>query len=212
MREASPIGDELRSVTAETAKRHKASWMELGRYLFTIHKEKFYKAWGYLSFETYCRKELHMKEATAAKFLRSYSFLEKEEPAVLKKAFDVTETGAEIPHYESVNLLRLAKENKKMDSGDFAVLREAVLSEAREPKEVRSQVKKILDERMEDIRPGEIKERRRVSVIKRLITVLSAARRELESERLLPPYVLKQITDLAGKLEDQIRELSESNA
>ncbi len=37
----------LREKTAETAKRHKASWIQLGQYLFSIHKDKLYKAWGF---------------------------------------------------------------------------------------------------------------------------------------------------------------------
>src|SRR3989338_8674077 len=74
--------ESLRQKTQEAAKRHKASWIELGQFLLTIHKDKLYKEWGYLVFETYCKKELGIKETTAAKLLKSYSFLEKEEPTL----------------------------------------------------------------------------------------------------------------------------------
>ena len=57
----------LRQKTLETARRHKASWIELGQYLFSIQKDKLFKQWGFLSFETYCKKELDIKETTAAK-------------------------------------------------------------------------------------------------------------------------------------------------
>ncbi|MBU3759573.1 MAG: hypothetical protein FGM27_06540, partial [Candidatus Omnitrophica bacterium] len=56
--EIDTASDALRQKTIETAKRHKASWIELGQYLFTIHRDKAFKSWGFLSFETYCVKEL----------------------------------------------------------------------------------------------------------------------------------------------------------
>ena len=79
--------DELRVKTVEIAKKHKSSWIELGQHLFSIYKNKLFKEWGYQAFETYCRKELGIKETTASKLLKSYSFLEKEEPRIVKPEF-----------------------------------------------------------------------------------------------------------------------------
>ena len=196
--------ESLRQKTQEAAKRHKASWIELGQYLYAIQKDKLYKNWNYLSFETYCRKELHLKETTAAKLLKSYFFLEKVEPSLASPEKLMDEEGPKVvPHYESVNLLRLAKENKNLTSGDFADLRESVIQYAKEPKEVRAQVKKILSGR-EDKDPAEVRRARRNTAIRRLVTVLSGTKRELESEGLLPAYLIKQISELAAKLEDQL--------
>lgn len=196
--------DALRQKTQDAAKRHKASWIELGQYLFTIHKDKLYKEWGYLVFETYCKKELGIKETTAAKLLKSYSFLEKEEPSLASAEHFMEEDAPKaVPHYESVNLLRLAKENKNLTTGDFADLRESVIQHAKEPKEVRAQVKKLLSDR-EVKDPAEVRRTRRNAAIKRLVTMLSSTKRELESEGLLPAYLIKQISELAAKLEDQI--------
>ena len=72
--------DALRNKTLDAAKRHKASWIELGQYLYAIYKDKYYKDWGYLTFEAYCGKEINVKLSTASKLLKSYDFLEKEEP------------------------------------------------------------------------------------------------------------------------------------
>ncbi len=195
----------LRQKASEAAKKHKASWMQLGQYLFSIHKDKLYKAWSFLSFETYCFKELGIKQTTAAKLLKSYSFLEKEEPRFLRAPIEEEESAATLPNYESVNLLRLAKENKKIQPQDFAELREAVIEKGKEPKEVRAQVQKILLQH-EPKDPDKEKASRRNAAIKRLITTLSNTRRELESEGLLPAYLLKQITELSEKLQDQIEE------
>ncbi len=195
---------QLRQKTQDAAQRHKASWIELGQYLFTIHKDKLYKEWGYLVFETYCKKELGIKETTAAKLLKSYSFLEKEEPRLASSEhFMEDDAPKAVPHYESVNLLRLAKENKNLTTSDFADLRESVIQHAKEPKEVRAHVKKLLSER-EVKDPAEVRRTRRNAAIKRLVTMLSSTKRELESEGLLPAFLIKQINELAAKLEDQI--------
>ena len=199
-----PSTEALRKKTLETAQRHKASWIELGQYLFSIQKDKLYKNWGFLSFETYCRKELSIKETTAAKLLKSYFFLEKEEPRLADpERFTGEEAPGNVPHYESVNLLRLAKENKKLTTEDFSDLRQAVISEGREPKEVRAHVKKLLSER-EVKDPAVVRRERRNAAIKRLVTMLSNTRLELQSEGLLPDYLIKQINDLAAKLQDQL--------
>lgn len=196
--------DALRQKTLETAKRHKASWIELGQYLFSIHRDKSFKAWGFLSFETYCVKELGMKQMTATKLLKSYYFLEREEPRLADTSLiESSDPAAKVPNFESVNLLRLVKENEKLPPQDYAKVREAVIEKASEPKEVRAQVKKLLSEH-EVKDPGEAKQERRNAVIKRMITVISGAKRELEHEKLLPDYLIKQMNELLNKLQDQI--------
>ena len=70
----------------DAARGFKSSWMELGQYLFTVYRDKLFKEWWYLTFEAYTAKEIGIKQPTAMKLLRSYSFLEKEEPVFLKKS------------------------------------------------------------------------------------------------------------------------------
>ncbi len=196
--------DVLRQKTLETAKRHKASWIELGQYLFSIHKDKLYKAWSFLSFETYCVKELGMKQMTATKLLKSYYFLEREEPRLADPGLiENSDVAAKVPNFESVNLLRLVKENEKLPPQDYAKVREAVIEKASEPKEVRAQVKKLLSAH-ENKDAGEIRQERRNAAIKRVISVISGAKRELEHEKLLPEYLIKQMNELVSKLQDQI--------
>lgn len=197
----------LREKTLDAAKRHKASWIELGQYLYSIHKDKLYKAWGFLAFETYCKKELGIKESTAAKLLKSYLFLEKEEPKFVKPTFiKDEETAAAVPHYESVNLLRLAKQNQKITPGDYTALRKSVIDNAREPKEVRAQVRQVILSQAEAQDPAEVRRTKRNTAIKRLVTTLSNTSKELEREKLIPGYLVTQIQDLVAKLEDQIEE------
>jgi len=195
--------EELRVKAVEVAKKHKASWIELGQYLFSIYKNKLFKDWGYQQFETYCQKELSVKEATASKLIKSYSFLEKEEPRIVKAEFQEEETPRKIPDYEAVNLLRLAKQNKNITTEDFAELRQEVLNEGKEPKEIREKVKKILQAQEPKDTP-EAKDQKRSSVVKRLIGFLNSAKTQLEEDDLVPDYLLKQIEALAQKLTDQL--------
>ena len=195
----------LREKTAETAKRHKASWIQLGQYLFSIHRDKLYKSWGFLAFDSYCRKELHIKETTAAKLLKSYYFLEKEEPHIAKANYLEGESPSVVPDYESVNLLRLAKNNKNITPQEFAQIRSSVIQNGKEPKEVREQVKKLLsDQEIKD--PSEVRRTRRNAAIKRIVSVITMAKKELQNENLLPETLLKQMSQLVDKLQEQIEE------
>ncbi len=197
--------DSLREKVLEVAKRHKASWLELGQYLYTIYSDKFYKDWGYLSFETYCWKELALKQTTAMKLLKSYYFLEKEEPKILNELVTPDVRPKEIPNYESVNLLRLARENKSFTQEDYKDVRESVIGKVSEPKEVRAQVKRIATEKIEaEQDPKELRRSKRNTAIKKLITFIGNVKNELSSDRLVPDYLIKQMSELVAKLEDQL--------
>ncbi len=195
--------DELREKVLEVARRHKASWMELGQYLYTIQKNKMFKYWGYLEFDSYCMKELRIKPLTALKMMRSYQFLEREEPKVIESQSSGDESLRKIPSFEAVNILRLARKNKLLTTKDLEHIREDVLEVGKEPKEVRAHVRRLLSDR--DVKdPREVRKARRNSAIKRLISVLANTKKELENEHLLPAYLLKQIAELEKKLVDQI--------
>ena len=197
----------LRQETQNASKTFKSSWIKLGQYLFNIHRDKLYKDWGYLSFETYCMKEIGIKQTTAAKLLKSYYFLEQEEPKVVTERFQAEESPKKMPDYESVNLLRLAKENKKVAAEDLSALRHSVIEQGKEPKEVRAQIKKMI-EVSEEQSGGETDEEaraaKRKNSIQKLILTLRNYERNFEEEDLLPDSLIKQIDALVKKLEDQI--------
>ncbi|HOE68984.1 MAG TPA: hypothetical protein PK997_00620 [Candidatus Omnitrophota bacterium] len=195
--------DELRGKVVEVARKHKASWIELGQYLFSISKDRIFREWGYNTFEAYCVRELKIREATASKLLKSYSFLEREEPRMVKPEYTTEEEPRKIPDYEAVNLLRLAKQNKNIPVQEFAELRHEVLNEAREFRDVRAKVKAIVAERKPKDTP-EAREAKRSSAIRRLIGFLNGAKKQLKDEDLVPDHLLRQIEALAAKLEDQL--------
>src|SRR5487761_2441298 len=71
--------ESLRYQVLDAAKSFKSSWIQLGQFLFTVYKDKLYRDWAYQTFEAYCAKEIGIRQNTAIKLLKSYSFLEKEE-------------------------------------------------------------------------------------------------------------------------------------
>jgi len=195
----------LRERTLEQAKAHKASWIKLGQYLYTVYKDKIYKEWGFLAFDTYCGKELGIRQTTASKLLKSYYFLEKKEPQLVQSDFTESQNLSTVPNYESVNLLRLASNNKNLTEEDLDQIRENVIEKVKDPKEVRSQVKQLLESR-DDREPSEIRKQRRNTVIKRLTSTLISVSVELGQDKLLPDHLLKQMNELVEKLNDQIEE------
>lgn len=197
--------DSLRQKVQEVARQHKASWIQLGQYLFTVYKDKLYKTWGFLAFETYCIKELGLKQTTATKLLKSYDFLEKEEPRLTAFKPEDEDAPKVIPNYESVNLLRLAKENQKFTPKEFSNLREAVLDQGKEPKEIKAHVKQLLASH-DKPKTQEEKKIKSMTKVRRVVALLKGMKQDLENEDLVPDYLLKQIDALVSKLEDQLRD------
>jgi hypothetical protein len=136
--------ESFRYKVLESAKGFKSSWIELGQYLFTVYKDKLYKDWGYLTFEAYCAKEIGIRQATAVKLLKSYAFLETEEPQFLKRENIEDRQPKNIPSVDAVNSLRLAKSNEDISEKDYRELREDVLDDAKDDDEVKKKIKYIL--------------------------------------------------------------------
>ena len=144
--------ESLRYRVLESAKNFKTSWMELGQYLYSVYKDKLFRDWGYGTFEAYCAKEIGVRQQTAIKLLKSYYFLEKEEPEYLKRqSREETRSSdssgnqpSDIPSFESVNALRLAKQNEKISEKDYTKIRQEVLDKGQEVSEVKKKIKYLL--------------------------------------------------------------------
>jgi hypothetical protein len=87
----------------EQARNFKTSWIGLGQTLYSVHKDRMFKEWGYSTFEIYCKTEVGIHQQTAAKLLHSYYFLEKNESGFLKEVQDPETTVApkKIPTHEA---------------------------------------------------------------------------------------------------------------
>lgn len=78
------LTEDLRDHLIRNTKDFKRSWVELGRGLYTVYRDKLYYTWGYEKFDNYTESELGIRKPTALKMLKSYFFLEQEEPEYLK--------------------------------------------------------------------------------------------------------------------------------
>lgn len=185
------------------AKQFKTYWIELGRYLYTIWKDKLYKEWEYISFEAYCAKEIGIKHTTASKLLKSYYFLEKEEPEFLKPEYIEAHRPNDLPSLESVNLLRLARANKNLDEADYRTLRAKALERPHNVSDLRQTFRNFV-ESAQGIDPEEIHRKRRIANLRRLITLLRQVTKEAEFADMLPKSVLSEAARLVEKLEAEI--------
>ncbi|MFA6217595.1 MAG: hypothetical protein WDL87_08125 [Candidatus Omnitrophota bacterium] len=195
--------DSLRYQILENVKSFKTSWVDLGQALYSVWKDKMYKQWGYSSFDIYTAKEIGIKKDTAMKLLRSYYFLEKEEPTYLKKEYAENTEAAAMPSYDTINVLRLAKEKKVLDDDDYADLKKDVFQKGKGAGEVKKDLTAMIRQRNE-LAPEEAREQRRTTTIKRFLSTLRSLKDELESAKMLSAPLLKEANDLIKQLELEV--------
>ena len=192
----------LRYQILQNVKDFKTSWIELGQSLYTVWKDKLYKGWGYSTLEAYTSKEIGLKKQTALKLLRSYYFLEKEEPQYLSKEYAESADAGTMPTFEAVDVLRLAK-NKKLDTDDYADLRGKVFGGGKSAVEVKRDLTAIIKQR-EELEPEEARKRREAATVKRFLSTLKSLKRDIEILKLLPSGIVKEADQLIRKIESEI--------
>src|ERR1017187_9809424 len=99
--------EKLRGHIAQHAKDFKLSWVALGQGLYSVWRDKLYQSWDFDKFEDYVIRELGLKKPLALKLVKTYFFVEQDEPVYLKKEFAEARDTAAIPGYESLDILRL---------------------------------------------------------------------------------------------------------
>ncbi|MDP8265191.1 MAG: hypothetical protein P9M12_06930 [Candidatus Aceula lacicola] len=192
----------MRDLAIQSSKNFKKSWIDLGRVLYSIWRDKTYKEWGYQNFDTYVTKEVGIRKATSLKLLKSYYFLEKEEPLYVDKEYADNADAAKIPSYEAVDVLRQAKD-KNINHEDYQSLKEKVFLKGKDSKEVRKDLTLFMRER-EELDPEEAWQKRKQTNIKRFVGTLKSLKREMEDSKILPAQIAKEVNSLIAKLEDQL--------
>jgi hypothetical protein len=192
----------MRDVALQASKGFKSSWVELGRVLYSIWKDKLYKEWDYQQFDIYVSKELGIRKQTSLKLLRSYYFLEKEEPMYLQKEYADDADAAEIPSYEAVDVLRLAK-SKNIGDDDYAKLKENLFVKGKDSKEIKKDLTAIMRQR-EELDPQEAWQKRKETNIRRFIGTLRSLKREMDETKILPAAMAQEVNSLIKKLESQL--------
>jgi len=193
----------LRYHILDSAKNFKLSWIELGRSLYAVWRDKMYKSWGYSEFDTYTAKEIGIKKPTAMKLLKSYYFIEKEEPQLLKNDSSSSQDVAAIPNYEAVDVLRMAKEKKGLGEDDYERIKKEVFQGGRDFREVKKDLTALIRQRDESS-PADAWEKKRLAAIKRCLGTLKSLKEEIKVSKILSAKIIDEIASLITKIEEQI--------
>jgi len=193
----------LRRHILESAKSFKTSWIELGRALYSVWKDKMYKEWGFSKFDVYTAREIGIRKHTALKLLRSYYFMEKEEPGYLSQSYMENAQPPAIATYETIDALRLAKNKKWIDRDDYNKLKEEVFVKGKDCREVKRDLTALVRQR-EELSPEEAYQKRRLATVKRFVSTLKALKKEIEISKLMPAPFIREAEKLIEKLEAQI--------
>ncbi len=195
----------LRFQVLESVKKFKGNWLELGSYVNLVRKSQSFKKWGFPTFQVYCTRELKLKELTVNKLLRSYRFLQKEEPGFLSSALEEETPTAEIPDYESVDILRKALSRKQISGEDYEKMRSAVFQSEVQPRELGRQYRSLLAAAREaDVDPEEAWERNRRDAVKRVLASLRKVRATMETTRIVQAGIINSLKKLIEQVEEEI--------
>ncbi|MBI4335727.1 MAG: hypothetical protein HY589_03620 [Candidatus Omnitrophica bacterium] len=195
--------DSFRYQVLQGVIKFKTSWIDLGQSLYAVWKDKLYKQWGYLTFEAYLAKEINIHKQTAIKLLRSYYFLEKEEPVYLDKSYAGPDKAAALPSYDSINVLRLAKNNKNLDEKAYEGLRKAIFEKGEDAREARKELTALIRQRQE-FTPEEARKKKTEMVLKRFLSTLKSLKRDLEISKLASAGILNDTEALIKKIEGEL--------
>jgi hypothetical protein len=195
----------LRYHILESAKNFKCSWIELGRSLYSVFKDKMYKEWGYVNFDIYVSREIGIRKQTAMKLLKSYYFLEKEEPQYLKTDYVDSTRPSQIPGYESIDILRQAKNKKGLDEDDYNDLKKEIFEKGRDARELKKNLGVIIRQRQE-LDPIEVQEKKKSATLRRLLGQLRLLKQEVQVLKMLPVPLIKELDDLIKNVGLEIKE------
>src|SRR3989338_9066776 len=191
--------DLLRYEVLKFAKDFKTSWVSLGQSLYSVWKDKLYIGWGYEKFQEYTQKELGIRKETAMKLLKTYSFLEQDEPEYLTKEFKEERPPLNVPHYETINLLRLAKQKKEINKQDYLHLKKDIFEKGKDVNVLRKDLVTLIKQRKE-IDPQEEREHRSQEAIRRLLNAAKVFKKDMETLKLVSADVLEETDRFIKKL------------
>ncbi|MCD4780552.1 MAG: hypothetical protein K8S27_08410 [Candidatus Omnitrophica bacterium] len=197
------IHDMLRERALEFSKTFKTSWVELGQTLFAIYQDKHFKAWGYEKFEHYTEKEVGLTKQLCLKLLKTYSFLEQDEPSYLKDHFALDRDAYKVPGYEEINLLRLAKRKKEVLKDDYRKMKSDIFERGKNASMVRKDLTTLMKER-KFVDPDEEREQRNRTAIKKCLQALSLFKKDMDVLKLIPNELMLEVKLLRDRLEKQM--------
>ena len=202
--EVDPSSDRGRML--EAAKEFRASWVQFGGRLIEVRDQELYGAWGYASFDLYCRRELKLKKETYLKLTRSFAYLRDHEPEVLR-----TRRATELPALDVVDMLSQAKERSRVSDTDFAQIRQEVFDSEQPPPSKQQVIKRFREADPEAFRgrPGKEKPPAKGPGDRDLLKALLLAERLasiLDAQADLPAEVLAGVNAAVQELRARFEE------
>lgn len=195
--------DLLRDEVLKFARDFKTSWVSLGQALYSVWKHKFFVGWGYEKFEEYTHKELGIRKETAMKLLKTYFFIEQDEPEYLSKEFQEEREPVHVPHYETMNLLRLAKNHKELNKQDYFHLKKDIFEKGKDVQGLRKDLVALIKQR-KIVDPEEERQQRSQEAIRRLIAAARSFKEDMKVLKLVSAEVIEETNRFIKKLEQQI--------
>ena len=196
---------QMRAMVQEGAKDFKASWLKLAQALFTVHRDKLYEYWGYEKFEYYIEREVGIKKPMGLKLVKTYAFVEQQEPQCLKADFFTDRDAGVLPQFEAVNLLRMARSNKDLTKTDYQEIRKSVIDNGKDAALVRKDLTAMIKERKQ-VDPDEEREQRSVAALKKFMTAIRTFKKDADTLKLMPAHIVKKTEELIRELESEIEE------
>ncbi|HEY8143405.1 MAG TPA: hypothetical protein VIG06_12070 [Kofleriaceae bacterium] len=123
-------GDEERVEALARARTFKRSWIELAETLARVHERNSWERWSYPSFDAYCRNELCLTPATAAKLLGSFRFLKTSAPRVIERVQN--HPASPVPSLKAVDFVSRATERGAADGKLLGEIRRAAFDDGME--------------------------------------------------------------------------------
>jgi len=196
---------EMRALVLQWAKDFKACWLKLSQALYTVHRDKLYEYWGYDNFENYVEREAGIKKPMALKLVKTYAFVEQQEPQCLHATFFEEREPSSLPEFEAVNVLRLARNNKDLTKDDYRGLRKGVMDDGKGAAVVRKELTALMKQRKE-VDPDEERQKRNTATVKRFLSAIHAFKRDAEALKLVPAKIVNKAMELFKELESELEE------
>ena len=195
-------GEALRMELAEYAKGFKISWIHLGQGLYSVWRDKLFHAWGYEKFEDYVVRELGLKKPLALKLVKTYFFVEQEEPAYLRKEFSEAREAVVVPGYEGLDVLRLARRRNELTKDDYIKFRKDIFERGKDASLVKKDLTAIIKERKQ-VDPDEEREMRHQASVKRFLNALKNFKKDMDTLKLIESNIVEDVEELLKKLEEK---------
>jgi len=199
----SPTADQLRDIVKRHAKSFKTSWINLGQTLYSIWKDKLFHEWGFEKFEHYTQKEIGLKKSLSIKLLKAYLFLEEDEPEYLKSDFGESRDAVRVPHYDAIDVLRLAKNRNELNKHDYLQLKKDIFDKGKDASVVKKDLTALIKER-KVVDPEAERAMRNAVAVKKVLSALISFKKDMQSLKLIPHEIIKDADELIEKLQSEV--------